>query len=162
MVPLVWRVKVFPSFLLFTLLQELCFLVKQKEHGAVEGATEVILNTTLLPPPRHNYLIQTTAQKSSNGHYLCGTALQYIIPLETYPFPHTDLQYSEHAAIFSPLHGLWPSATAWLHSLCSNWDLKLNPRTANLRFLGTLPASNRWPLSAANGSQRTHIRRPWH
>lgn len=162
MVPLVWRVKGFPSFLLLTLLQELCFLVKQKEHGAVEGATEVMLNNTLLPPLWHNHPIQTTAQKSSKDCYLCWTALQYIIPLERSPFPHTDLQYSEHAAIFSPLHRLWLSTTAWLHLPCNNRDLKLNPGTANLMFLGSLPLSNRWPLGAANGNQRTHIHQPWH
>lgn len=33
----------------------------------------------------------------------------------------------------------------------SNWDLKLNSRTAHLRVLGTQPISNRWPLGAANG-----------
>lgn len=112
MVPLVWRVKVFISFLLLTLLQELCFLVKQNEHGAVEGASEVILSNTLLPPLRHNHLTQTTAQKSRKDCQLCRTDLQYIISLEIYPFPHTDSQYSEHAAIFSPLHGLWPLTTA--------------------------------------------------
>ena len=159
MVPLAWRVKVFSSFLLLTLLY--VFLSSRRSMEQWKGLLRLYSThppssrgtiTTYSPQHRKAARIATYAGQPRNTSFL----LKHIL------FPKTDLPYSEHAAIFSSLQGLSPSTTTWWHLPCSNWDLRLSPGTANLRFLGTLLVSNRWPPGAANGSQRTHIHQPWH
>lgn len=77
------------------------------------------------PFPWHNHPIQTKTQKSSKDLHLCRTTLQYIIPLERYPFPPAGFMAFRARSCFFTL--AWAPAANFvqLDLPCNNWDLTL-------------------------------------
>lgn len=121
-VPLVWRVQVFPSFWLLTRLR---FIVNQ-EKRAVKEVTEVMFKnthslshgTTIPFKPQH----RKAARISTYAGQPCSTSFL----LKDILFPMLALWHSEHAAVFFTL--AWAPAPNYCPQPdlpCNNWDLTL-------------------------------------
>lgn len=156
-VPLVWRVQVFPSFWLLTRLR---FIVNQEKRTVKEVTEAMFKNThslshgTTIPfKPQH----RKAARISTYAGQPCSTSFL----LKDILFPMLALWHSEHAAVFFTL--AWAPAPNYCPARLAMQQLRshINRRT-NPRLPGILPVSKRWPLAASNSSQRIHIHRLWH